>query len=175
MSFANSLFAAKTSSAIFISWQSWQSTSILKWSNSGTVFKEISMPGIPVQKHICGKYAWNVVIFIFGNFFCNFTGIVVQRCFKTCFWQAKGLLVCWVATLRRFFCVTRLNWSSKNIKKEARSTLVDIYIFRNNDREISTIYFTGLAAKFCETLFILLVVKLKFELTQLHQCLSNLR
>ena len=82
-----------------------------------------------------------------------------------------GMLSCNTSTL---FLRDTLELIKQKYKEGSLDTLVDIYIFRNNDRETSTIYFTGLAAELCETLFILLVVKLKFEKKQLHQSLSNL-
>ena len=61
-----------------------------------------------------------------------------------------GMLSCNTSTL---FLRDTLELIKQKYKEGSLDTLVDIHIFRNNDREI-TIYFTGLAAKFCETLFI---------------------
>ena len=73
-----------------------------------------------------------------------------------------GMLRCNTSTL---FLRDTLELIKQKYKEGSSDTLVDIHIFRNNDWEISTIYFTGLAAKFCETLFILLVVPMSIYQT----------
>ena len=75
-----------------------------------------------------------------------------------------GMLSCNTSTL--FLCDT-LELIKQKYKEGSLDTLVNIHIFRNNDREI-TIYFTGLAAKFCETLFIWLVYQI-YHLSNLRQ------